>query len=109
MRPTFDRLKAAWTNMTDAERKQVEFQRPKRWFPKKEWAKVKKQKVFGITASIGAQLCFLTPKPYSTALWAADIQNRVVPFLKRVFPSRHTFTILLHGEALLHGKIVCRD
>ena len=70
---------------------------------------MKKQKVLGILASIGAQLCFLTPKPYSTALWAADIQNRVVPFLKRVFPSRHTFTILLHGEALLHGKIVCRD
>ena len=35
MRPTFERLKAPWTYMTDAERKQVEFQRPKRWFPKK--------------------------------------------------------------------------
>ena len=96
--------------MTDAERKQIEFLRPTRWFPKKEWAKVQKQKVLGIIASIGAQLCFLTPKPLdSTALWAADFQNRVAPFLKRVFNSKNTFTILLHGEALLHGKIVCRD
>ena len=103
MRPTFERLKAPWTYMSDAERKQVEFQRPKRWFPKKEWAKVKKQKVFGITASNGAQLSFLVPKPYSTMLWASDIKKKVVPFLKRVFPNRATFTILLDGEALLHG------
>jgi hypothetical protein len=103
MRPTFDRLKAPWTYMTDAERNQIEFQRPKRWFPKKEWAKVRKQKVFGLTLSTGDQLCFLVPKPYSTVLWAADIKNKVVPFLKRIFPSRTNFTILFDGEYLLHG------
>ena len=86
MRPTFARLTALWTYMTAEERKQVEFQRPKQWFPKKEWAKVKKQKVFGLTTSTGAQLCFLVPKPYSTILWAADIK-KVVPFRKRVSPA----------------------
>ena len=103
MRPTFDRLKAPWTYMTDAERTQIEFQRPKRWFKKKEWAKVKKQKVCGVTLSTGDQLCWLVPKPYSTALWAEDIKSKVVPFLKRKFPNRTNFTILFDGEYLLHG------
>ena len=83
--------------MSDAERAQEAFQRPKKWFPKQEWAKVKKQKVFGITTSTGKQLCFLVPKPYSTALWAEDIKNKVGPFLRRAFPSKTSYTILLDG------------
>jgi hypothetical protein len=103
MRPRFHELKAPWTYMSDTERNQEAFQRPKKWFEKKEWAKVKKQRVFGITTSRGDQLCFLLPKPYSTALWAEDIKTKVAPFLKRVFPARRSCTVLLDGEKLLHG------
>jgi hypothetical protein len=103
MRPRFDELKAPWTYMNDTERKLEAFQRPKKWFPKKEWSKVKKQKVFGITTSSGKQLCFLVPKPYSTALWAEDIRTKVAPFLKSTFRSNTSYTILLDGEKLLHG------
>jgi hypothetical protein len=89
--------------MSDAERSQEEFQRPKKWFPKKEWVKTKKQKVFGLTTNSGEQLCFLVPKPYSTVLWALDVKNKIIPFLKRQFPNRTEFTILFDGEALIHG------
>ena len=89
--------------MNDEERHQAAFQRPKRWWPAKEWKRVQKQKVFGITASNGEQLSFLVPKPWSTALWAEEIKDKVIPFLKRVFPGRTSFVLLLDGESLLHG------
>ncbi len=41
------------------EKKQGPFMRPKRRFPKKDWKKTKKQKVFGMTASNGKVLAFL--------------------------------------------------
>ncbi len=40
------------------EKKQGPFMRPKRRFPKKDWKKTKKQKVFGMTASNGKVLAF---------------------------------------------------
>ena len=69
--------------MTKAERTKPEFQRPKKWFPKKDWKKTKKQKVFGLTTSKGQKLAFLVPKPWSTEAWAKEVKSRVVPFLKR--------------------------
>ena len=41
------------------EKKQGPFMRPRRRFPKKDWKKTKKQKVFGMTASNGKVLAFL--------------------------------------------------
>ena len=41
------RLRASWTYMNNKEKYQTAFQRPKRWFPKEEYKKTKKQKVFG--------------------------------------------------------------
>ena len=96
-------LRAPWTYMTKAERALPAFQRPKRWFPKNEWKTTKKQKVFGFTTSNGHTLAFLVPKPWSTAEWAKAIQARLVPFLRKAFPLRQTFQILLDGEKLLHG------
>ena len=45
LKARFYRLRAPWTYMTEAEKKKPAFQRPKKWFAKKEWQKVKKQKV----------------------------------------------------------------
>lgn len=38
----FSKLRAPWTYMTKTEKKLPAFQRPKRWFPKKEYQKVPK-------------------------------------------------------------------
>lgn len=105
LRAKFTALRAPWTYMTDEERKLPAFQRPKRWFPKKEWQKTKKLKVFGITTSTGKSLNWVVPKPYGAAEWAADIRDRVVPFLRGCFPRKPSFQILLDGEALLHAPV----
>ena len=89
--------------MTKAERRQAAFQRPKRWFPKKEWQKTKKVKVFGLTTSTGKQHAWIVQTPYDSSKWAADIKKHVAPFLKRCFPNRDSFQLLLDSEALLHA------
>ena len=103
MRSKFLALRAPWTYMTKSERKKPEFQRPKRWFPKKDWKQVRKQKVFGLTTSNGKKLCFLVPKPLTSKDWAIEVKNRVVPFLKRAFPNKRSFQILLDGEGLFYA------
>lgn len=103
LRPKFTKLRAPWTYMTKAEKQMPAFARPKRWFPRKDYKKTKKQKVFGLTTSNGKKLAFLVPKPWSTEKWAAAIRSRVKPFLKKAFPRRTSYQILLDGEQLLHG------
>ena len=105
MRPRFKELRAPWTYMSDAERRQPAFQRPKQWFPKKEWKKVKKQTIFGLTTSNGKKLVFLVKKPWKSEDWAKMIEEKVTPFLKNAFPNRSSFTILLDGEKLLHAPV----
>ena len=104
LQPTFKRLRASHTYMSQAERLKPAFQRPKRWFPKKQWQKVKKVKVFGFTASTGAQLNFLVPTPWSSSVWASLVKSKLVPWLKKVFPNKTSFNVLLDGEKLLHAK-----
>jgi len=99
----FTKFRAPWTYMTKAEKKKAAFQRPKRWFPKKEWQKVKKQKVFGLTTSNGKSLAFLVPSPWNTEVWAGLVRKKLAPFLKKSFPDKASFEILLDGEKVLHG------
>ena len=108
LRARFYELRARWTYMTQAERSKPQFQRPKKWFPKKDWQRVKKVKVFGLTTSKGQKLAFLTDKPWNTERWAEQIKKRVVPFLKKCFPRRSSFKLLLDGEKLLHGPAAKR-
>ena len=105
LRAKFHQLRSPWTYMTDAERKQPAFQRPKRWFPKKDWKRTKKVCVFGFTASNGRKLCFIVKKPWTSADWAKEIKAKLAPWLKRTFPRKATFTVLLDGEKLLHAPI----
>jgi len=99
----FAKYRAPWTYMTKAEKHQPPFARPKRWFPKKEYKKTKKQKVFGLSTSNGKELAFLVPTPFSTAEWAVLVRQKVWPFLKKAFPNRRSYEILLDGEKLLHA------
>ena len=103
LRAKFLRIRAPWTYMTNAERRKPEFQRPKRWFPSKEWKQVRKQKVFGLTTSNGKSLYFIVPKPFTSSDWAKEMKNRVVPFLKRCFPNKRSFQVLLDGESLFYA------
>lgn len=100
---TFTKLRAPWTYMTKAEKHAPAFQRPKRWFSKKDYQKTKKQKVFGLTTSNGKSLAFLVPKPWNTEIWAQLIRQKLAPFLKKTFPNLDSYQILLDGEQLLHG------
>ena len=101
----FQKLRAPWTYMTNKEKKKGPFLRPKRWFPKKDWKKTKKQKVFGMTTSNGKKLTFLVPRPWTGEQWAVAVRTRVAPFLRRSFPSKDSFQILLDGEPLLHKPV----
>ena len=105
LRAKFHQLRSPWTYMTEAERKQPAFQRPKRWFPKKDWQRTKKVCVFGFTASNGRKLCFVVKKPWTSADWADLVKTRVGPWLKRTFPRKRSFVILLDGEKLLHAPV----
>ena len=96
--PRFKALRSTWTYMTDKERKKPAFQRPKRWFPKQDWKKTAKMKVFGLTTENGKGLYIPTPKPYDGTWWAKMIKSKVKPFLQKAYPGRSTFKILLDGE-----------
>ena len=103
LKPKFTKLRAPWTYMTWREKKSPSFVHPKRWFPRKDYKKTQKQKVFGLTTSNGKSLCVKVLSPYTTELWAKDVRTKLGPFLKRAFPSLKVYQILLDREKLLHA------
>ena len=103
LRARFLKLRAPWTYMTKTEKKLPAFVRPKRWFPRKDWKKTRKQKIFGFTTSNGKKLAFFVPKPWSTEQWAVAVKKKVAPFLKKASPNDDSYTLLLDGEKLLHA------
>ena len=105
LKPKFTKLRAPWTYMTKQEKKSPAFVRSKRWFPRKDYKKTQKQKVFGLTTSNGKSLCFQVPSPYTTEMWAKHVKTKVGPFLKKSFPSLRSYQILLDGEKLLHAPV----
>lgn len=103
LQPKFKQLRASWTYMSKQERLKPAFVRPKRWFPRAQYKKTKKQKVFGLTSSKGGILAFFVPTPLTAIVWARFVRQRLGPFLKAEFPQRTSFQILLDGENLLHA------
>ena len=101
--PRFKRLRASWTYMNNRERHQTAFLRPKKWFPKNEWKLTKQQKVFGMTTSNGKMLAFLIPSPFDAIKWKTLVKKKIVPFLKRSFPEKRTYKILLDSEPVMHA------
>lgn len=101
--PKFKRLRARWTYMTKAEKKLPAFQRPKRWFPKKEYKKTTKVKVFGLTTSNGKLLAFACPSTMNATVWAALVKKYVGPFLRRSLPSKRSYQLILDGEKFMHA------
>ena len=104
LQPRFEQLRAPWTYMHVDEKFKPAFVRGKRWFKPKDWKKVRKQKVFGLTTSTGKSLAFLVPpKPFDSTKWAKLVTQKVGPFLKKAFPTKTSFRILLDGEPLLRA------
>ena len=91
----FKRLRASWTYMNKKEGYQTAFLRPKKWFPKKEWKLTQPQEIFGMTTSNGKVLAFLIPSPFDARVWANLVRTKMGPFLKRTFPNRVSYKILL--------------
>ena len=105
MRPSFARLRCKRTIMSKKERKKGPFQRPKKWYPRKHWQHVRKQKLFALTTSNGQVLTILIPKPYNKHVWAGLVNTKLAPFLKRAFPEKRSFMILLDGEKVFRAPV----
>ena len=84
------KLRAPWTYMTKAEKYKPAFVRPKQWFPRKEYKKTIKQKVFGLTTSNGKILALQVGAPKSCTRFASH-----------GFPSSR--------GAYLHGSLCARS
>jgi len=98
----FNRYKATWTYMTKAEKYKPAFVRPARWFKGKDWKKTRAFRVLGFTTSNGKS--FACPAPnWTSEGFAGLIRKKVAPFLRRSFPGRRTFQILLDSEGLMHA------
>ena len=69
---------------------------------------MKKPKVFGFTISNGKKLAFLVPKPWSGDEWAIAVRTKLLPFLKKAYPGKTSFQILLDSEPLLHKPVAKR-
>ena len=91
--------------MNDKERHQLAFQRPKSWMKQKVYSATRKQKCFGLTTSNGKILAFNIPWKWTAERWRDRVHAKVAPFLKRAFPGRTSFTILLDGEKVFHAPV----
>ena len=105
LRPRLAQLRASWTYMTDKEKYQAAFLLPKRWFPKSDYKRVKKQKIFGLTTSNGKSLNVPCDMPMTGEKFAALVKDRIKPFLKRAFPRRASYQILLDGEKIFRSPV----
>ena len=60
--------------------------------------------MFGLTTSTGKQLCFEVPhgkNQFDAAKWAGFLRSKVA--LKKAFPGKASFQLLLDGESILHA------
>ena len=91
--------------MTEAERFKPAFLRPKRWFKQKDYKKTLRFSVFGLTTSNGRTLVLPWPPGTTAEMFAVMVKKRIVPFLRKSFPARETFQLLLDGEKVFHAPV----
>ena len=89
--------------MKASEKYKPQFVRPKTMFKRKEFKKVVKGKVFGVTLSTGAQRLWHVPSPFTQHDFARLVDQKLGPFLAAAFPQHSRRVILLDGEPLLHA------
>lgn len=103
LKPRHKQLRAPWTYMSEKERMKPEFLRPKRWFKKKDWSKTRKLKIWGMTTSNGKLQAVKCDAPFNAVKFATLVRTKIGPFLKRAFPRRSEYQILVDGERLMHA------
>ena len=108
LKPRHKQLRAPWTYMKDSEKMKPEFLRPKRWFAKKDYARTKKQKVWGMTTSTGKLQAVKVEMPMDAEKFAELVRTKIGPFLKRSFPRRHAYQVLMDGEKFMHAPVAKR-
>lgn len=59
-----------------------------------------------MTTSTGKCLAILLPKPFKAEKWANLVKTRVHPFLKKTFPNKRQYRVLLDGESVLRAEPV---
>ena len=112
LRPRMMQLRASWTYMSKKERTQQAFLRPKRWFKKKEWERVRKLKVFGLVTSNGKVFATACPMPMTGDHFADLVRQKLKPFMKNAFPRRASSQILLDGDKTFrtaHAKAALQE
>lgn len=100
LRARFKQLRSPWTYMTEKEMHKPAFLRPKRWFKKSDYKKVRKQKIFGMVTSTGKKMAVPCPTPMTGESFANLVRTKISPFLKRAFPRKDVKQILLDGEKI---------
>ncbi len=58
-----------------------------------------------MTTSNGKSLVFLVPTPWNAEVWAGLVRKKLSPFLKKSFPDKGSYEILMDGERLLHAPV----
>ncbi len=100
------------TIMSKGERNKSAFLKPRHHpFDRKEFKRVKKTKVFGLTLSTGESL--VTPSPLNPTAedWCKMVRDHIGNFLQ-AFHGRATYQILIDGETIMRtpeAKRVMRD
>lgn len=105
LRPRLAQLRSSWTYMTEKEKTQTAFLRPKRWFRKADYQRTKKVKIFGLTTSTGKVLAVPCPTPMTGEKFADLVRRKIKPFLKKVFPRKASWQILLDGEKIFRSPV----
>ena len=105
LRPRLAQLRSSWTYMSEKEKTQTAFLRPKRWFRKADYQRTKKVKVFGLTTSSGKVLAVPCPTPMTGEKFADLVRRKIKPFLKKVFPRKASWQILLDGEKIFRSPV----
>ena len=95
------RVKKTW--MLKSEKMKPGFLRPKEWFTREQWKKVRKVRILGFTCSNGATWNTACPEPWNNHRFADIVERDFGPWLVRQFPHKGQLRILLDGERLLHA------
>ena len=56
-----------------------------------------------MTTSNGKILAIKIPSPWDNVVWSRLVRSKVAPFLKRAFPHKRTFKLLLDSEPVFHA------
>ena len=103
MQEKFARKSVPRTIMSAKERRTLAFAKPRgKIFKRKEYKRVKKMKLFGVSTSTGKKLICRTALHPQSPDFVRIVDRHLGPFMRAAFPDMRIKTILLDGETLMH-------